>query len=97
MNGSIISVLYVLIRLYFRAGCGFWTYHKEAFDHRYTPELDLDNENVIQREPALEGFVRFWTYIIVFQVCVQTVLWLQNVKMQMRLIVCELFSYFCRY
>ena len=57
-----------LIHLCFRAGCGFWTHHKKAFDHRYTPELDFNNEHVIQREPALEGFVRFWTYIIVFQV-----------------------------
>ena len=65
---NFIGMLIILFDL----GCGFWTHNKKVFDHQYTPELDLNNEDVIQRSPAEEGFVRFWTFIIIFQVNVCT-------------------------
>lgn len=72
MNKDVIACVVILFVLCLigAIGCGFWTNDNKVFDHQYSPELDLDNENVIQRSPAEEGFVRFWTYIIIFQVLI---------------------------
>ncbi|XP_046854254.1 phospholipid-transporting ATPase VA-like isoform X2 [Xenia sp. Carnegie-2017] len=72
INTDVLVCVVILISLCVicAIGNGFWTANNEVFDHQYTPELDVNNEDVIQREPALEAFVRFWTYIIVFQVLI---------------------------
>ena len=50
------------------SGCGFWTSRNDFFNSHFTPGSDSSGEPFL-RGPLMEGFIRFWTFIIILQVC----------------------------
>ena len=49
-------------------GCGFWTDRNDFFNRHFTPGSN-DSDEPFVRGPLMEGFIRFWTFVIILQVC----------------------------
>ena len=50
------------------SGCGVWTQSNDFFNRQFTPEMNGESGVVEVKSPAIEGFIRFWTFIIILQV-----------------------------
>ena len=55
-----VDIMYEQCVFHVVTGSGVWTSRNVGRNIIYFPFNDLD--------PALEGFVRFWTYLIIYQV-----------------------------
>lgn len=56
------------IHILFSTGSGVWLNEKKE-DIPYIPADDRDGDgDATHTSPALEGFTRFWTFIIIYQV-----------------------------
>ena len=67
INKDVIACVFILFAfcLIGAIGCGAWT---EAFDS--FEKVISTNEH---HTPGYEGFIRFWTFIIVLQVCLKKI------------------------
>ena len=50
------------------SGCGVWTNNNDFFNRHFTPGSEGADEPFV-RGPLMEAFLRFWTFIIILQVC----------------------------
>lgn len=48
-------------------GSGVWL-HKKVQAPKSIPYISFGNEGQDSNRPGLEGFIRFWTFIIIYQV-----------------------------
>ncbi|XP_020910212.1 probable phospholipid-transporting ATPase VD isoform X2 [Exaiptasia diaphana] len=64
INLDIIACVVILFTICFLCGvgCGLWTQENAFFNSHFTPGGESS--------PAMEGFLRFWTFIIIFQVLI---------------------------
>ena len=53
--------------LAYLSGCGVWTNNNDFFNRHFTPGSKGSDEPFV-REPLMEAFLRFWTFIIILQV-----------------------------
>ena len=54
--------------LAYLSGCGVWTNNNDFFNRHFTPGSEGADEPFV-RGPLMEAFLRFWTFIIILQVC----------------------------
>ena len=54
--------------LAYLSGCGVWTNNNDFFNRHFTPGSEGADELFV-RGPLMEAFLRFWTFIIILQVC----------------------------
>ena len=54
--------------LAYLSGCGVWTNNNDFFNRHFTPGSEGPDEPFV-RGPLMEAFLRFWTFIIILQVC----------------------------
>ncbi|KAJ7386092.1 putative phospholipid-transporting ATPase VB [Desmophyllum pertusum] len=71
LNLDVIACVAILFILCFLGGvgCGFWTDRNDFFNRHFTPGSDSPEEPFV-RGPLMEGFIRFWTFVIILQVLI---------------------------
>lgn len=71
LNMDVVACVIILFILCFLGGvgCGFWTSHNDFFNRHITPGSSSSDEPFV-RGPLMEGFIRFWTFIIILQVLI---------------------------
>lgn len=71
LNLDVVSCVVILFILCFLGGvgCGFWTDRNGFFNRHFTPG-STDADQPFVRKPVTEGFIRFWTFVIILQVLI---------------------------
>lgn len=71
LNVDVVACVIILFVLCFLGGvgCGFWTGRNDFFNRHFTPGSNSAGEPFV-RGPLTEGFIRFWTFIIILQVLI---------------------------
>lgn len=71
LNMDVVSCVVILFILCLMGGvgCGFWTRDNGFFNRHFTPGSNKSDEPFVRR-PLMEGFIRFWTFIIILQVLI---------------------------
>ena len=72
-SASKVPMRRTLETFFFLSGCGVWTQENAFFNIHFTPEMNVESGQIEVKSPAMEGFIRFWTFIIILQV--QYLLW----------------------
>ncbi|XP_078368991.1 phospholipid-transporting ATPase VD-like [Oculina patagonica] len=71
LNMDVVACVIILFILCFLGGvgCGSWTSRNDFFNRHFTPGSDSSGEPFL-RGPLMEGFIRFWTFVIILQVLI---------------------------
>ncbi|XP_067039741.1 phospholipid-transporting ATPase VD-like [Acropora muricata] len=71
LNADVIACVIILFILCIigGVGCGFWTSYNDFFNRHFTPGSNSSGKPLVRR-PLMEGFIRFWTFIIILQVLI---------------------------